>query len=60
MALEKNQRYSKKVKNELLKAKWAIRSQASKSVMIGYEEGSETKWSWVINEGLINLIWHKI
>jgi hypothetical protein len=54
MALEKNQRYSKKVKN------WAIRSQASKSDMIGYEEGSETKWLWVINEGLINLIWLKI
>jgi hypothetical protein len=28
----------------LLKAKWAIRSQAPKSVMIGYGEGSETKW----------------
>jgi hypothetical protein len=25
-------------------AKWAIRSQASKPVMIGHEEGSETKW----------------
>ena len=25
---------------------WAISSQASKSVMQGYEEGSETKWRW--------------
>jgi hypothetical protein len=35
---------------------WAIRSQASKSIMLGYEEGSETRWLSVINEDLANLI----
>ena len=34
---------------------WAIRSQAPKSVMIGYGEGSETRWSRVLYDGLINL-----
>lgn len=28
----------------ILEDTWAIRSQAPKSVMIGYGEGSETKW----------------
>jgi hypothetical protein len=26
---------------------WVIRSQAPKSVMRGYGEGSETRWAWV-------------
>ena len=32
---------------------WAIRSQAPKSVMIGYGEGSETKWmsAFVLHSG---------
>jgi hypothetical protein len=34
------------------KNKWIIRSQASKSVMLGYGEGSETRWFSVINEGV--------
>jgi len=40
--------------------KLAIRIQAPKSAMIGYGEGSTTKWFWVLNDGLINLIRHKI
>jgi len=39
---------------------WAIRSQASTSVMIGYEEGSETRRLWVLYDGLINLIRLKV
>lgn len=26
---------------------WAIRSQAPKAAMVGYGEGSETRWLWV-------------
>ena len=39
---------------------WAIRSQASTSGMIGYEEGSETRRLWVLYDGLINLIRLKV
>jgi hypothetical protein len=31
---------------------WIIRSQAPKSAMLGYGEGSETRWFSVINEGI--------
>jgi len=34
----------KSLRISLLKVKWAIRSQAPKSALIGYVEGSETKW----------------
>ena len=37
-----------------------IRSQSSKSVMIGYEGGSTTKCQWALNDGLINPIMLKI
>ncbi len=40
--------------------KWRIRSQASTSAMIGYEEGSETKRPSVTHDDLTNLMWHKI
>ena len=36
--------------------KWAIRSQAPKSVMQGHGEGSETRWLSVTNEGLAILM----
>lgn len=39
---------------------WAIRIQAPKSVMLGYGEGSETRWLAVIYEGLADLIWLKV
>lgn len=40
---------------------WAIRSQAPKLVMVkSIGEGSETKRLRVVNDGLTNLIWHKI
>ena len=35
---------------------WAIRSQAPKSVMQGYGEGSETRWLSVTNEGIAILM----
>ena len=34
---------------------WAIRSQAPKSVMIGYGEGSETRWKTGNNDRLATL-----
>ena len=40
--------------------KWVISIPAPKSVMIGYGEGSTTKWGSVLYEGLINLTGHKI
>lgn len=40
MAYVNSIRYGKNLKI------WIIRSQASKSVMLGYEEGSTTKWLW--------------
>ena len=46
--------YGKNVKD------WAIRSQAPKFVMIEYGEGSESRWLWVLNDGLINLIRLKV
>jgi hypothetical protein len=39
---------------------WIIRSQAPKLAMIEYGEGSETRWLWFVNEGLINLIRNKV
>lgn len=52
--MEKNHRYGKKARN------WAIRSQAAKSVMTGYAEGSETKWESGIYDSLVSLKSHKI
>jgi hypothetical protein len=54
LAVEKNHRYGKKARN------WAIRSQAAKSVMTGYAEGSETKWESGIYDSLVSLKSHKI
>jgi len=39
---------------------WAIRSQDPKLVMIEHGYGSETKWLWFANDGLINLMRNKI
>jgi hypothetical protein len=46
--------YSKNVED------WAIRSQASKLVMIEYGEGSETRRLQVLYDGLINRIRLKV
>jgi hypothetical protein len=39
---------------------WIISSQAPKLVMIEHGEGSESRRSRVLNEGVINLIRHKV
>ncbi len=54
LALEKYQRYGKKVRN------WAIRSQAPKPVMAGQGEGSETKWMSRNYDNLASLSSYKI
>jgi hypothetical protein len=54
LAWERNLGYGKKARN------WAIRSQAPKPVMVGYGEGSETKWKSGFYDDLTSLRIHKI
>ena len=49
LAREKDTWYGKKSRN------WAIRSQAPKAVMVGYGEGSETRWESGLKEDLASL-----
>ena len=39
---------------------WIISSQAPKLVMIEHGEGSESRWLWVSNDGLTNLMRLKV